>query len=195
MSVPSGFVIWLTGLPASGKTSLAHAIQEQLLKQHVPSVILDSDELREKFTPKPAFTDEERSWFYDVISYLAAHLSQSGTNVLIAATGNLRGYREKARQQVEHFAEVFLQCPLVICEERDPKGIYALAKQGDADYVPGVNVPYEAPFAPELVVDMSQVLPSIAAESVIRQLRLTGVISNEGRKVQSNSLTGSLSAM
>jgi adenylylsulfate kinase len=186
MSVPSGFVIWLTGLPASGKTSLAHAIQEQLLNRCVPSVILDSDELRKVFTPNPAFTDEERCWFYGVITYLAAHLSQSGSNVLIAATGNLRGYREKARLQIEHFAEVFLQCPLVICEQRDPKGIYALAKQGDVDYVPGVSVPYEAPFAPELVVDMSRVLPSAAAESVIRQLRLTGVISWEMPDVQTN---------
>ena len=192
MSVPSGFVIWLTGLPASGKTSLAYAIQEQLMNKCVPSVILDSDELRKVLTPNPDFTDEERSWFYSVITYLAAHLSQSGSNVLIAATGNLRGYREKARQQIEHFAEVFLQCPLVICEQRDPKGIYALAKQGDVDYVPGVSVPYEAPFAPELVVDMSRVLPSIAAESVIRQLRLTGVISWEMRDVQTNPSTASL---
>lgn len=194
MSVSSGFVVWLTGLPASGKTSLAQAIQEQLVRQQIPSVILDSDELREVFTPDPAFTDEERSWFYDVISYLAAHLSQSGTNVLIAATGNLRGYREKARQQNKRFAEVFLQCPLVICEERDPKGVYALAKQGDADYVPGVNVPYEAPFAPELVVDMARVLPSIAAESVIRQLRLTGVILDGGRTVAAASSHVVLSA-
>lgn len=192
MSVSSGFVIWLTGLPASGKTSLAYAIQEQLHAQHVSSVILDSDVLREVLTPKPAYTDEERRWFYDVITHFAVLLSRSGCNVLIAATGNLHSYREKARRQIVRFAEVFLQCPLVICEQRDPKGLYALAKQGDADYVPGVSVPYEPPFAPELVVDMSRVLPSVAAESVIRQLRLTGVISREIRDVQTNSTPASL---
>ena len=192
MSIPSGFVIWLTGLPASGKTSLAYAIQEQLQPQQIPTVILDSDVLREVLTPKPAYTDEERSWFYDVITHFATLLSQSGSNVLIAATGNLRSYREKARQQIDQFAEVFLQCPLAICEQRDPKGLYVLAKQGDADYVPGVNVPYEPPFSPELVVDMSRVLPSVAAESVIRQLRLTGVISGEMRDVRTNSTPASI---
>jgi len=195
MSVPSGFVIWLTGLPASGKTSLAYAVQEQLLKLQIPTVILDSDALREVLTPNPMFTAEERSWFYSVITYLAVHLSRSGTNVLIAATGNLRGYRDKARRQIDHFAEVYLQCPVVICEQRDPKGIYALAKQGDADYVPGVSAPYEAPFAPELVVDMSRVLPSVVAESVVRQLILTGVISGEVHDAHTSSATTTVPTM
>lgn len=179
MVEPHGFVIWLTGLPASGKTSLAHAIQVQLIEQCIPTVILDSDELRALLTPRPAFTDEERCWFYRVITYLATHLSYSGSNVLIAATGNLRSYRENARRQLDRFAEIYLQCPLAVCEERDKKGIYDLANRGDADYVPGVNVPYEPPFAPELVVDMARVLPTVAADSIIRQLKLTGIIYGE----------------
>ncbi|MCP5096448.1 MAG: adenylyl-sulfate kinase [Chloroflexi bacterium] len=172
----TGFVIWLTGLPASGKSSLAYAVQEQLQTQQVSTVVLDSDELRRVLTPNPDFTDAERSWFYTVITHLASHLAQSGSNVLIAATGNLCAYREPARRQISRFAEVYLMCPLVVCQRRDPKGIYVLAEQDEADFVPGVNVPYEPPFAPEVVVDMARLLPDVAAGSVIRQLRLNGVI-------------------
>ncbi|MCA9922991.1 MAG: adenylyl-sulfate kinase [Anaerolineales bacterium] len=176
-----GFVVWLTGLPASGKTSLAHAMQTRLRSQNICVVILDSDEMRACLTPHPLFTDEERTWFYAVLTDLAAHLSHSGINVIIAATGNLRSYRENARRQVSRYAEVYLQCPLVICEARDSKGLYKSARNGEADFVPGVSVPYEPPFAPELVIDVTHVLPKDAADSVIRQLTLTGVISGEKR--------------
>lgn len=172
----SGFAIWLTGLPASGKTSLAVAMQEQLAVQRISTVLLDSDDLRQVLTPEPTYTREERTWFYGVLVHLAALLTRSGVNCLIAATGNLHAYRDAARRQIPRFAEVYLQCPLLICQQRDPKGLYALAGQDMVDFLPGVGVPYEPPFAPEVVVDMARLLPQAAAASVIRQLQLAGLI-------------------
>lgn len=179
MESSSGFVIWLTGLPASGKSSLAAAMQRQLRARQIPTVILDSDELRQVLTPHPDYTGEERAWFYNVLTFFAAHLARSSVNVLIAATGNLRAYRYKARQSIPCFAEVYLQCPLLICQQRDPKGLYAQATRDEVDYVPGIDVPYEPPFAPEVTIDMHRLPPEAAASSVIRRLQLIGVIRED----------------
>lgn len=171
-----GFVVWLTGLPASGKTSLAYAMQRQLAQGGVQAVVLDSDELRAVLTPLPTYTEAERRWVYHVIVYLAAWLAGNGLNVLIAATGNRRLYRDEARRTIKRFAEVYVQCPLDICRQRDSKGIYALAHHGEADRVPGIGVAYEPPVAPEVVVDTTRRTPTEAAESVIRLLQLEKII-------------------
>lgn len=172
MTCASGFVIWLTGLPAAGKTTLAHAMQAQLQARGVHTVVLDSDDLRAVLTPEPAYTAAERDWFYGVITYLAAWLARSGVNVLIAATANRAVYRKRARRQIARFAEVHVQCALDVCRRRDPKGIYALAEQGDADHVPGLGVAYEPPVNPEATVDTAVNLPAEAARAALIQLEL-----------------------
>jgi adenylylsulfate kinase len=175
-NVEPGFVIWLTGLPASGKTSLAYAMQQQLAQHSIPCLVLDSDDLRAVLTPEPEYSEAERCWFYRVIVYLAAWLAMNHMNVLIAATGNRRIYRERARCAIKRFAEVYVFCPLVVCQQRDSKGIYARAYTGEADSVPGIGVAYEPPFAPEVVIDTTKSLPNEAAESAIRLLQLAKII-------------------
>jgi len=172
MTRASGFVVWLTGLPAAGKTALAYAMQEQLQACGVHTVVLDSDDLRAVLTPEPVYTAAERDWFYGVIVYLAAWLARSGVNVLIAATANRAVYRKRARRQIARFAEVHVQCALDVCRRRDPKGIYALAESGDADHVPGLGVAYEPPVNPEAVVDTTVRLPAEAACAALIQLEL-----------------------
>ena len=146
----TGFVVWFTGLPASGKTSLAYAMQAALAAQgDIQTVVLDSDELRAVLTPKPTYSAAERDWFYGVMSYLAAWLARDGVNVLIAATANRRRYRDEARRQIARFAEVHVVCSLAECQARDPKGIYKQAQAGEATFVPGVGATYEAPLQAE----------------------------------------------
>lgn len=171
-----GFVLWLTGLPAAGKTSLAYALQEKLDEEGIKTVIIDSDDFREILTPHPTYTEAERRWFYGALARLAAWLAQNGINVIVAATANLHIYRDRARAQIERFAEVYVKCPLPLCRERDPKGIYALADANQSDTVPGIGAPYEPPFMPEAEVDMSRLLPTEAADSVLIQLRLQKII-------------------
>jgi len=171
-----GFVIWLTGLPASGKSSLALALKEELEISRIHTVILDVDELRQLLTPQPEYTDCERQWLYQTIVGLATLLSRNGNNVIIAATGNRRLYREQARRQIPLYAEVYLHCPLDICQERDEKGQFARDEENGADSVPGIGVAYERPFAPEVVVETATLSPCRAAKSVITTLKLEKII-------------------
>jgi adenylylsulfate kinase len=172
----SGFVIWLTGLPASGKSSLALALKKELECNHIHTIILDANELRLLLTPKPEYTDGERQWLYQAIVGLATLLSRNGDNVIIAATGNRRLYREKARHQIPRFAEVYLCCPLDICQKRDEKGQFLRNEENGADSVPGIGVAYERPFAPEAIVETVTQSPRRAAESVITTLQLKKII-------------------
>ncbi|HBY93257.1 MAG TPA: adenylyl-sulfate kinase [Chloroflexi bacterium] len=165
-----GFAVWLTGLPASGKSSLAQEMQRLLAQRGVVALILDSDVLRGVLTPHPSYTESEREWFYGVIAFLAVWVTRGGVNVLIAATAHRRAYRDRTRAQIERFAEVYVCCPLDICQERDPKGIYTLARTGRAATVPGVGVAYERPLASEAVVDTGRLAPAEAAVSVLEQL-------------------------
>lgn len=167
----AGFVLWLTGLPASGKSTLARALHAVLAEEGITTCILDSDDLRAILTPAPAYSSQERDWFYSAVTALAAQLAHSGVNVIIAATGHRQGYRDQARAQIERFAEVYLECALETCAQRDPKGIYARARAGQAATVPGVGIPYEPPRAPEATVDMEQLSPDTAARQVVAQLR------------------------
>ncbi len=187
-----GFVIWLTGLPASGKSSLARAIKERLEEEHIHSFILDADELRQLLTPNPQYTDCERQWLYDAIAGLAILLSRNNDNVIIAATGNRRLYREKARRQIPRFAEVYLECPIDICQERDEKGQFIKNDDNGADSVPGIGVAYERPFAPEVVVETATLSPREAAQSVITLLKLGKIIGarhGEPQKQDTQSFT------
>ncbi|MCL4491735.1 MAG: adenylyl-sulfate kinase [Nitrospirae bacterium] len=152
----SGFVIWLTGLPGSGKSTIADGVKELF-----PGfVVLRMDKLREIVTPEPAFSESERDLVYRAIVYTAKTLSDLGHEVIIDATGNMRKWRELARLLVPNFAEIYLKCSLQVCAGREasradtrgaPPEIY---KKGKAGWpVPGMQVPYEEPLNPELVVD------------------------------------------
>ena len=170
----SGFVIWFTGLPAAGKTTLARLCQQRLRAEGCEVVLLDSDELRAFLTPEPTYQEAERDWLYGVFARLAAWLAAEGINVLIAATANKRAYREAARAQIDRFAELHVRCDPAICRQRDPKGIYAQATAGQAQTVPGLGASYEAPANPEFQIDTSEMTPQAAADLVCTQLTAAG---------------------
>lgn len=149
----NGFAIWFTGLPSSGKSTLAQALARQLADQGIAVQILDSDEMRRRLTPHPTYTAEERDHFYDVVLYIAELLTRNGVNVLIAATAPRRRYRQAARQTLARFAEVYVVCPPDVCRERDPKGLWRRAQAGEIDTLPGAGAPYEAPQDPEVTVN------------------------------------------
>lgn len=178
----AGFAIWFTGLPASGKTTLAHVVQQQLTAQGIFALLLDSDELRTILTPQPTYSEAERDWFYTALAGLAAWLTRNGINLLIAATANRRAYRQAAREQIARFAEVYVQCSLSMCRQRDPKGIYALAQSQPTSTVPGLGSHFEPPLAPEVIVNTELQTPTDAAASVLQAMRKMGLapeFSNE----------------
>lgn len=152
----SGIAIWITGLPGSGKSTVADALKIA----HFESIILRMDELRKIVTPEPTYSDAEREIVYRTLIYVAKILTEHGHDVIIDATGNLRRWRELARRLIPRYIETYLRCPIELCREREkqriethgaPKDIY---KKGDEGWpVPGMVVPYEEPLNPEIIID------------------------------------------
>ncbi len=153
MNEEKGFAIWITGLPASGKSSIARELVKKLEGRGVRTIVLESDEMRKILTPEPAYSPEERDRFYRTLALIGELLTRSGVNVIFDATANRRGYRDHARSVIPKFIEVFVDCPLEVCMKRDPKGIYAAAASGRATAVPGIQAAYEAPLHPEFVLN------------------------------------------
>jgi adenylylsulfate kinase len=170
MTQDTAFAVWLTGLPASGKTTLARGLARDLRERGVTVQILDSDALRDVLTPEPTYTPEERDWFYQVVAFIAGLLTRNNVNVLIAATANRRRYRDHARQTVERFVEVYVKCSVETCMARDDKGIYEKALVGQATTVPGLQVPYEPPTDPTVVVDTEQMSPQEGVRQIMEAL-------------------------
>lgn len=170
MSEKTGFGVWLTGLPASGKTTLARGLAEAMRELGMPVQILDSDALREVLTPEPTYSAEERNWFYRVVAFIAQLLTQHGINVVIAATAHRRRYRDHARQVIGRFAQVHVRCSLQTCIGRDQKGIYQRAMTGEAETVPGLRVPYEPPGNPAVVVDTEVLSPAQGVQRIVAHL-------------------------
>jgi len=171
-----GFAIWLTGLPAAGKSTLAAVLARQLAELGVAVQILGSDELRKVLTPEPTYSPEERDWFYKVMTYIGRLLTENGINVIFAATASRRCYRTGARQAIEKFMEVYVKCPLEVCLARDTKGIYAKALAGQATTVPGLQEPYEPPDRPEVVVETDRQSPQECANQILDRLRELGFL-------------------
>ena len=146
-----GLVVWFTGLPSAGKTTLALAVKDRLDSRHIPCCLLDSDEIREALSPRPGYHRDARDHFYETLSSLAALLARQGLVTLVAATAHQRAYREWARAAAPRFIEVYVNTPLEICERRDTKGLYQRARAGEISEVPGVHLTYEPPGAPAVV--------------------------------------------
>jgi adenylylsulfate kinase len=154
------FTIWFTGLPGSGKTAISTRTSSLLAKDGINVKHLQLDEIRRVLTPEPKYTDEERDIVYASLAYMAKLLNEAGFNVFIDATANRRKYRDAARAIIPQFAEVYVRCPLDVCMEREakrkaafsPKGIYQKSAKTGAN-VPGVNVPYEEPLEPEIIIE------------------------------------------
>jgi adenylylsulfate kinase len=170
MNKQEGFAIWLTGIPASGKSSITRALVHQLHGCDVPVVVLESDEMRKILTPTPTYSDEERNQFYRALVLIGTLITRSGSNVIFDATANKRAYRDHARQAIHKFVEVYVACPPAICMRRDPKGIYAQAALKNAANVPGIQAVYEPPLSPELILD-GQAPPGPEAAKAIEYLK------------------------
>lgn len=164
------FAVWITGLPASGKSTIASKLVAQLLERGVDVALLESDELRKIFTPRPRYDPEERDTFYRQMVYIGALLTQHRVPVIFDATANRRVYRDWARQQIPKFVEAYVDCPLMTCIARDPKGIYRRAREGKVETVPGLQAPYEVPEKPEIILHGDRDAPEDEARRVITKL-------------------------
>lgn len=153
MNRPESFAMWITGLPASGKSTIVSALKPQLETMGFSVEVLESDEVRQVITPVPTYSETERDLFYRALAFTGQRLVAHGVTVVFDATANRRVYRDFARSVIPRFIEIAVECPLTICVERDRKGTYRKGQSGDSLTVPGLQSPYEAPINPDLRID------------------------------------------
>ncbi len=151
-STPAGLVVWLTGLPASGKSTLANALRLNLEKSSVRACIIDGDELRSGLCSDLGFSEQDRRENVRRAAEVARFVCQQGLVAIVALVSPYQRDRMAARQRVGpgRFIQVHVECPVEVCRQRDPKGLYRLADQGVILEFTGISAPYEKPSNPEL---------------------------------------------
>jgi adenylylsulfate kinase len=160
-------VLWITGRPASGKSTLARALADELRSRGVRATVVDSDEMRAVITPEPRYTPEERALFYRALAYLAARLAREGIVAIVAATAHEAAYRRWARELSPGWFLLYARCPLTVCEARDPKGLYRRARAQASTTLPGIGVPYEEPNDADQVVETDTPLAPEAVRAIV----------------------------
>ena len=161
------FAIWITGLPASGKSTIVSHLVPKLKQMGLPVEVLESDHVRHTLTPNASYSKEERDVFYRALAFTGFRLMAHGVTVIFDATASRRAYREFARQLIPRFAEVAVECPLAVCMQRDKKGTYEKGRRGESTTVPGLQAPYEAPNNAEVTIDTTSTVPEHAARQIL----------------------------
>lgn len=149
------FILWFTGLSGSGKSTLAHRVEEKLFEMGIHTYVLDGDNIRSGLNRDLGFSEEDRRENIRRIGEVAKLFVDAGIVVLTAFISPYRRDRAFVRNLVEEgdFIEVYVKCPIDVCEKRDPKGLYKKAKAGVIKNFTGIDAPYEEPLNPELVVE------------------------------------------
>lgn len=175
-----GAVIWFTGLSASGKSTIAHHLEKRLHEMGASTYVFDGDNVRHGLCSDLGFTEENRRENIRRIGEMVKLFVDAGILAITAFISPYRADRENVRRLVEpgRFFEIFVNCPLDVCAERDPKGIYRKARQGAIAHFTGVSAPYEPPEDPDLVIFSHLESPELAAARVVTLLEAAGVISN-----------------
>ena len=178
----TGFVIWFTGLSASGKTTIANIVQPELERRGFVVDHLDGDIVRTHLSKGLGYSKADRDANIERIGWVASRLARAGAAVVVSAISPYAEARRHARALVEQnapFVEIHLATPLDECARRDPKGLYAKAFAGELENFTGVSAPYEEPHAPELRLDTTGATPTESAALVLARLDELHLLSTE----------------
>jgi adenylyl-sulfate kinase len=174
-----GFVLWFTGLPSSGKSTLAQMVQRALDQAGFAVVGLDGDENRQRLTKGLGFSKEDRDENIRRISYVAKRIANVGGVAITAAISPFREARERARTEIGNFVEVHVDCPLQVCMQRDVKGLYARAIRGEIANFTGISDPYEPPVQPEVVVHTDRESHEESVQKILEKLVALNWVPNK----------------
>ena len=168
----SGKVVWFTGLSGSGKSTLANALEQELHAQGRRTYVLDGDNIRQGLNKDLGFSDAARAENIRRIAEVAKLMMDAGLVVLTASISPFRQDREAARALIGRadFVEVFVDTPLEVCEQRDPKGLYKKARDGQLLNMTGIDSPYEAPENPDLAITGQPVQIEVAVQRIVALL-------------------------
>jgi len=177
--------IWLTGLSGSGKSTIASELTTQLAQRGRPCYVLDGDVLRQGLNRDLGFSREDRAENIRRTAEVARLMNEAGVTVIVALISPFRQDRATARSTIgsDRFLEVFVDAPLAVCESRDPKGLYAKARNGQVPEFTGISSPYEPPTEPDLHLQTATMSPEECARKVLDHLE---------RKDDSRSADGSV---
>ena len=167
-------VIWLTGIPASGKTTLATELKKYYDQNSHPCDILDGDEIRKTLSKDLGFSPEDRKEHNRRVIFIAKILAKNGVTTIIPLISPYRETRNNARKELPIFFEVWVKASLDECKRRDPKGLYKKAEAGELQNLTGLQAPYEEPQNPELIVDTENHTVEESANLVISTLKKLG---------------------
>ena len=177
MDNQKGFTLWFTGLSGSGKTTIAKAVAQELLDRGLKVERLDGDIVRESLTRDLGFSKEDRNKNIERVTFVAKLLTRNGVAVLCSFISPYRERRAKSRQEIGEFIEVFVECSVEECANRDVKGLYEKAFAGEIENFTGVSDPYEDPENPEIVCHTAQETLEESTAKIIAYLEEHGYMS------------------
>ncbi|MFH1575617.1 MAG: adenylyl-sulfate kinase [Candidatus Nealsonbacteria bacterium] len=172
-----GFTLWFTGLPSSGKSTLANAVAEALKKRGIPVEKIDGDLFRQTISKDLGFTPEDIQKNDARAVFVSQLLTRNGIATLTSFVSPYRKDREKAREKIGNFIEVYVKCPLEECIKRDPKGNYKKALDGEIPNFIGLSSPYEEPENPDIVVETDKESIIQCTQKIISALKTFGYLN------------------
>jgi adenylylsulfate kinase len=181
-----GFCIWLTGLSASGKTTLARLLESALVARGLMVQVLDGDEIRANLNQELGFSKADREINLNRIAYITKLLVRHGVVVIVAAITPYESIRQQVRARIGDYVEVFLNCPLEVCLSRDPKGLYRKALAGEIKNFTGIDDPFEIPRSAEIEIKPYCGSPTKCLEDILQSLERLQRILPLGMKILSN---------
>ncbi len=176
---PKGVTIWFTGLPCSGKTTLAKAVREELERRGYYVESLDGDVTRKYLSKGLGFSKEDRDENIRRVGFVCSLLTKAGAIVTAAFVSPYEAIRQEIREQIKDFVLVYVRCPVEVCIERDVKGMYKKALAGEIKNFTGISDPYEEPENPEVIVDTDKETIEESASKVIKKLEEMGYIEEK----------------
>ena len=175
----TGCVLWLTGLSGSGKSTIANLVDRRLVAEGRHTYVLDGDNVRHGLNKDLGFTAQDRVENIRRVAEVARLMADAGLIVLVSFISPFRSERQMARALLRpgEFVEVYVDAPLAVAEQRDPKGLYRKARRGELANFTGIDSPYEAPENPEIHIDTTALGAAEAAERVVEHLRAAGLLA------------------
>jgi len=174
-----GVTLWLTGLPCSGKTTVSGLVAGQLRNAGSEVELLDADIVRQNLTKGLGFTREDRDENIRRIGFVCHLLTRHGVVAISAAISPYRAVREEVRRLIGSFLEIYVNCPLEVCIQRDVKGMYKKALAGELAHFTGISDPYEEPLKPDVVLFTDRETPQESARKVLHLLIASGYFPKE----------------
>lgn len=171
-----GVTIWLTGLPSSGKSTIARLLERQFRKRNLKTELLDGDVIRTHLGKGLGFSKEDRDTNIKRVGFVCQLLTRNDVAAIVSVISPYREVRSEVRRMIGNFVEVYVKTSLAECEKRDVKGLYKKARAGEIKEFTGVSDPYEEPLQPEVVCETEKETAEQSAEKIVKTLETLGYL-------------------